>query len=144
MFCNSKSNQIKKNKKTHTWHGTTKHKKQTKKKCTIVFCSAVPVTYSRTPSTDWAKFAELILKGAYCGTLSAAAILSKQKKKNERIDVYLTCLGGGAFGNRSHWIQNAIQYAINQHLQYPLNVQLVHYGYIPANYHQIKVPKNQK
>ena len=108
-----------------------------------VFCSAVPVTYtaSTTARKDWERFAELILKGAYCGTLSAAEILRKETKM-ERIKVYLTCLGGGAFGNQESWIQNAIQYAVNQHLHYPLDVFLVHYGYFSANEYSIYVPTN--
>ena len=102
----------------------------------------MPVSYSNTSLGDWKEFAELILKGAYYGTLSAAAILSK--KQNKTIKVYLTCLGGGAFGNETIWIENAIKYAINQHLYYPLHIYLVHYGSLPSdNSFQIEIPNTK-
>jgi hypothetical protein len=47
-----------------------------------------------------------ILDASYEITLAAAAILSR--KRNERISVFLTKLGGGAFGNSELWILYAI------------------------------------
>ena len=41
--------------------------------------------------------------------------------------VYLTCVGGGAFGNCSLWIANAMEMALTRFKKYPLDVFLVHY-----------------
>ena len=42
--------------------------------------------------------------------------------------MFLTCLGGGAFGNPDQWIATAIQHALHVHRDSPLDVYLVHYG----------------
>ena len=43
-------------------------------------------------------------------TLAAGALLAVQRQT--RVTVYLTCLGGGAFGNRTLWIKSAIDNAV--------------------------------
>mmetsp|Transcript_8441 Transcript_8441/g.14525 ORF Transcript_8441/g.14525 Transcript_8441/m.14525 type:complete len:359 (-) Transcript_8441:284-1360(-) len=92
-----------------------------------VFCSAVPVAYTTriTKSEDWEPLARLILEGAYDATLTIAAIAAKTRQR--RVKVYLTALGGGAFGNRSTWIKDAIRAALEGHKDAPLDVFLVHY-----------------
>jgi hypothetical protein len=78
-----------------------------------VFCSAVPVAYAKsTKSTDWADFACVILDAAYEATLAVAACLSKER--GARVKVYLTTVGGGAFGNRSLWIVSALEKALQR------------------------------
>ena len=42
--------------------------------------------------------------------------------------MYLTALGGGAFGNPTEWIAEAMQRALDLHRDAPLDVYLVHYG----------------
>ncbi len=49
-------------------------------------------------------------------------------KRRSRVKVYLTMLGGGAFGNRDGWIRDAMQRAVDLHRSEPLDVFLVHYG----------------
>ena len=94
-----------------------------------VYASAVPVAYTKsTPSVDWAPFARLVLRGAYDATLCVARCLAAQRPTGERVTVYLTSLGGGAFGNRSHWIGEAITAALEKHREAPLDVVLIHYG----------------
>ena len=105
-----------------------------------VFCSAVPVAYAKsTRSTDWATFAQLVLEGAYEATLAAARVLARKRKA--RVKVFLTCLGGGAFGNRRSWIFSAIQNAINRNRDAPLDVRLLHYSAIPSACKAIRVRK---
>ena len=88
-----------------------------------VYASAVPVAYAKsTPSVDWAPFARLVLRGAYDATLCAARCLAAQRPPGERITVYLTSIGGGAFGNRKHWIGEAIVAALEKHRDAPLDV----------------------
>jgi hypothetical protein len=42
--------------------------------------------------------------------------------------VFLTYLGGGAFGNETEWIMNAIQRALTLYKQANLDVAIVSYG----------------
>ncbi|MDY0207811.1 MAG: hypothetical protein RBR82_14490 [Pseudomonas sp.] len=76
---------------------------------TQVFCSALPLAYSMHDDELWTEFAQLILEAAYEATL-AAAVQNAQATGNNR--VYLTLLGGGAFGNPDEWIMNAIRKAL--------------------------------
>ena len=93
-----------------------------------VYSSAVPVSYTKTKATSkqWEPLARAILEGMYEATLSVAALLSLQRG-GERVTVFLTCVGGGAFGNRTLWIADAIEAAIRRVQTFPLDVKLVHY-----------------
>eukprot|EP00614_Pseudopedinella_elastica_P017427 CAMPEP_0172654222 /NCGR_PEP_ID=MMETSP1068-20121228/244221_1 /TAXON_ID=35684 /ORGANISM="Pseudopedinella elastica, Strain CCMP716" /LENGTH=566 /DNA_ID=CAMNT_0013468663 /DNA_START=507 /DNA_END=2207 /DNA_ORIENTATION=+ len=103
-----------------------------------VYASACPVAYAKnTKSKDWAPFARLVLRAAYEATLCAAAVKAWRGRKvtggeeqagRDRVAVYLTALGGGAFGNRIEWITEAIQGALEKMRHEPLDVYLVHYG----------------
>lgn len=102
-----------------------------------VFASAVPVAYAKsTPSADWEPLARLVLNGAYEATLAVGACLAAERATeggaNSRVAVYLTSLGGGAFGNRQGWIVDALQRALDVHRAAPLDVYLVHYGSLKA------------
>ncbi len=89
-----------------------------------VFSSAVPVAYAKsTTSANWATFASAILRATFEATLLTGAILARQR--GQRVKVYLTSVGGGAFGNRSQWCEydRPSPYAFNQ-----LNIN-VHAGW---------------
>ncbi|MGE0131728.1 MAG: hypothetical protein AB7U82_26900 [Blastocatellales bacterium] len=90
-----------------------------------VYCSALPVAYSAHSSNLWAEFARLVLEAAYEATI-CAAILNSVKNGDNR--VFLTLLGGGAFGNQSDWIIGGLQRALNLYRQFDLNVAIVSYG----------------
>lgn len=77
------------------------------------FCSALPVGYHGKLSRDlrWQRVAQLVLEAAYEATLLAALLNSVQG--GTRV-VYLTLLGGGAFGNDRQWILDAIRTAIDK------------------------------
>ena len=92
---------------------------------TQVFCSALPVAYSKQSADRWEPFARLVLEAAYEATL-IAAIENKLRSQNDRL--YLTLLGGGAFGNREVWIQDAIERALNKFSNADLNIIFVSYG----------------
>ena len=66
-----------------------------------IYCSALPVAYSPLPAKLWSEFAKLILEAAYEATI-CTAILNAQIYGNNRL--FLTLLGGGAFGNETSWI----------------------------------------
>jgi protein-tyrosine phosphatase len=89
------------------------------------FCSALPVAYSGLPAHQWTTFARLVLEAAYEATLCAAALNAGRGGSNI---VLLTLLGGGAFGNDSHWIFDAIRRALNIVNSFPLDVRIVSYG----------------
>jgi len=89
------------------------------------FCSALPVAYSRLASDRWEPFARLVLEAAYEATLLAAA-LNREQTGCER--VFLTLLGGGAFGNRCEWIVDAIERAITRVESAGLDIRIVSYA----------------
>lgn len=70
------------------------------------FCSALPIAYNDHPVEAWEPFARLVLEAAYEATLRAAATQGNGC-------VFLTSLGGGAFGNPKPWIYDAIDRALN-------------------------------
>merc|ERR1712232_380710 len=74
-------------------------------------------------------FAHAVLEGAYEATLAAAALLAHEHKK--RVKVFLTALGGGAFGNRTSWIADALEKSLQAYRAEPLDVFLVHYLHLP-------------
>lgn len=88
------------------------------------YCSALPVAYSGLPYRQWERFARLILEAAYEATL-AAGVLNAQRTGNK--DVYLTLLGGGAFGNDQQWILDAMRRACQLYQAVDLNVKVVSY-----------------
>lgn len=89
------------------------------------YCSALPVAYSYHPVSLWVEFARLILEASYEATI-CAAILNSVRNGNNRL--FLTLLGGGAFGNETDWIIGAIQRALNLYNHAELDVVVVSYG----------------
>jgi hypothetical protein len=90
-----------------------------------VYASALPVSYSEHPPQLWAEFAKLVLEAAYEATLFVALINTVKTGNNK---VYLTLLGGGAFGNRNEWILASMSRAICLFADKPLDVRVVSYG----------------
>lgn len=94
---------------------------------TQVFASALPIAYARgTPLRDWAPLASVCLEAAYDATLAVGSIVAARQPTG-RATVYLTCMGGGAFGNPNEWIASALQRALLRHAHQPIDVKLVHY-----------------
>ena len=58
-------------------------------------------------------------------TLACASALAL--KRGVRQQVYLTALGGGAFGNELSWIVSAVRGALQKYSAQPIDVHLVHY-----------------
>lgn len=92
-----------------------------------VFCSALPVSYTSVPSQWWEPFATMVLEGAYEATLWTAALNAQHSGSNV---VFLTQLGGGAFGNEPSWIHAAIRRGLHRVKSAGVNldVRLVSYG----------------
>jgi hypothetical protein len=89
------------------------------------FCSALPVAYSRVPPTHWEAFATVILEAAYEATLLAS--LANVRRGGSNV-VFLTRLGGGAFGNPDAWIDSATRRALQATADRDLDVRIVSYA----------------
>lgn len=89
------------------------------------FCSALPVGYSEVAAGHWHAFAALVLEAAYEATMWAGVLNARRGASNI---VFLTLLGGGAFGNRPDWIHSAVRRALEMMKPYALDVRLVSYG----------------
>ena len=85
-------------------------------------CSALPVSYTAIPAARWQAFATLVLEGAYEATLLAALLHVHRGGTNR---VFLTRLGGGAFGNDAAWIHHALQRALGLVQGCDLDVRIV-------------------
>jgi len=85
----------------------------------------VAIARSGHSSSAWIPFAGLMLDAAYESTLFAA-ILNAHANGNRT--VFLTLLGGGAFGNLTDRIADSIRYALNIHRNTDLDVAIVSYG----------------
>ncbi len=97
----------------------------TQHKVSQIYCSALPVSYCKTDSIYWESFARIILEATYEATLYTALINLEKNKSNV---VYLTLVGGGAFGNEDYWILESIEKAIFKFKNTPLDVKIVSYG----------------
>lgn len=87
------------------------------------YCSALPVSYNHIQQpASWARFACLVLEAAYEATLLSAAL---NRHANHMPVVYLTRLGGGAFGNHAQWIAAAVRGALAVCRDAALDVRIV-------------------
>jgi hypothetical protein len=94
-------------------------------KVTQAYCSALPVAYADQPSERWEPFARLVLAAAYEATI-CSAILNLQNNGQNRL--FLTLLGGGAFGNETDWIIDSLKRALQRYEDWNLDVAIVSYG----------------
>jgi hypothetical protein len=99
-----------------------------------VYCSALPVSYNDMPQTVWEPFARLILEAAYEATLCAGIINTRITGNNT---VYLTLLGGGAFGNQTQWITDAVNKGLEKYQKYDLKIVFISYGRSDLRLNQI-------
>lgn len=93
-------------------------------RCTVtqVYCSALPVAYSHLPHSLWEPFARLVLEATYEATF-AVAVENALRTGNRTL--YLTSVGGGAFGNETCWIEDAIRRACHIFRESELDVKIV-------------------
>jgi GNAT superfamily N-acetyltransferase len=88
-------------------------------------CSALPVALSTIPPHRWQRFGTLVLEAAYEATLRAAVL---NLERTGCPTVFLTSLGGGAFGNPPEWIEAAIAHAVRAVRGCELDVRVVSFG----------------
>ena len=91
---------------------------------TQVYGSALPVAYGEPPSDAWEPFARLVLDASYEATMRA---VHRDAAATGNNTVLLTLLGGGVFGNRMQWIEDAIVRGVRL-LGAGLDLRLVSYG----------------
>ncbi len=89
------------------------------------YCSALPVAYSEHSAHHWESFARFILDACYEAAMRAA--LANANTTGNRT-VFLTCVGGGAFGNPVEWIIDAMSRAFDIMSNVDLDVRIVSYG----------------
>jgi hypothetical protein len=80
---------------------------------------------TKHPSDLWEGFARLVLEASYEATI-CAAILNAQRTGNKRL--FLTLLGGGAFGNETQWITDSLRRALKLYKDWDVEVVIVSYG----------------
>ena len=90
-----------------------------------VFCSALPIAYTNVPAPHWRSFATVVLEAAYEATMWAAA---SDAQRNASDIVLLALLGGGAFGNESNWIFDAIRRSFGVVSSFNIDARIVSYG----------------
>ena len=91
---------------------------------TQAYCSALPVAYGNHPPELWEGFARLVLEASYEATICAAILNSHSTGNNY---VFLTLLGGGAFGNRTGWITDSVERSLKLYEDWDLDVAIVSY-----------------
>ena len=92
---------------------------------TQAYCSALPVAYTPFPNSEWEPFARLVLESAYESCFHVA-VLNKINTGFSKL--FLTQLGGGAFGNQERWIMDAITQSLDLFSRSGLDVSIISYG----------------
>jgi len=110
-----------------------KHDDQT---VTQVFGSACSVSYSGNGRDVWEPFGRMVLSASYEATLWAALLAALRHGGNDEERgarrVYLTCLGGGVFGNPMKWITDAMEESFSKFENVDLEICIVTYAGSPG------------
>ncbi|EGD83102.1 hypothetical protein PTSG_12068 [Salpingoeca rosetta] len=96
---------------------------------TQAYCSALSIAYNYAISHEtWEPFESIVLQGMYEATI-LAGILNAARHNNEHGSkrVFLTLIGGGAYGNDTASIVRAAARAIALHQDFDIEVYVVHY-----------------
>jgi len=101
---------------------------------TQLYCSALPVLYCNFANSDWKPFAQLVLDASYEATFCAAIANAVQ---TDNKSLYLTLLGGGAFGNEDDWIFSAIRRSLELFRSHALDVRIVSYRHSKSDVQQL-------
>lgn len=90
------------------------------------YCSALPASEGNLPPDLWEPFARLVLEASYEASF-CAALLNANSTGNTQL--FLTMLGGGAFGNTPAWITDAISRSLRMFQHAELEVGIVSFRY---------------
>ncbi len=89
------------------------------------YCSALPISYTDHVLELWAPFATLVLEASYEATICAAIVNATRTGNNV---LFLTLVGGGAFGNELDWIMHAIRRSLELYSESGLDIAVVSYS----------------
>jgi hypothetical protein len=89
------------------------------------FCSALSCGYASGSLAQWRPLAKLVLDAAYEATLLAAVLDAEEGAGSGK--VWLTFLGGGAFGNSKTWIADAIARTVGSMRDRAVDVRIAHH-----------------
>lgn len=95
---------------------------ETKHKVSQIYCAALPVAYTQIEFFYWESFSRIILEALYESTLYSGMLNMENNNSNS---VFLTLVGGGAFGNEENWILESMFKAINKFKNVPLDIKIV-------------------
>lgn len=93
---------------------------------TQAYCSALPLAYCSQIHAPWEPFARLVLEASYEATICTAILNSLNTGNNH---VFLTLVGGSAFGNKISWITESLQRALMLYRNSNLDVAIVSYSH---------------
>ena len=95
----------------------------------LAFCSSVPIQYCinlHPTMKEWELLVSVITRASFDCVLAFAAKNAKDNDKKEgKAKVFLTLLGGGAFGVYWAWILDALSESLHRHSDLGLSVTLV-------------------
>jgi hypothetical protein len=106
---------------------------------TQAYCSALPIAYTSIPRPEWEPFARLVLDAAYEATF---AVAGANAERSGNAALYLTLIGGGAFGNPADWVLAALGRAQLLYATESLDVHVVSYGSRRADVDALIAPGN--
>lgn len=86
------------------------------------YCSAMPIAYNAHDFERWEGLARLVLEASYEAVFHSAVL--NHARRGART-LYLTLIGGGAFGNPRDWILVAMERAASLPWEAPLEVRIV-------------------
>lgn len=86
------------------------------------YCSALPVAYAKYEALEWESLATIILEATYEATLYSALYNYRVTGCN---NVFLTLIGGGAFGNSPTWIFQSLLKVLKKFKNTPLDIKIV-------------------
>jgi len=89
------------------------------------YCSALPISYTEHVLELWAPFATLVLEASYEATICAAIVNATRTGNN---GLFLTLVGGGAFGNELDWIRHAIRGSLELYSESGLDIAVLSYS----------------
>merc|ERR550514_1737226 len=103
---------------------------------TQVFGSACSVSYSHNGTDVWEPFGRMVLSASYEATLWTALLSALRHGGDDPKlrtiigprRVFLTCLGGGVFGNPMEWITNAMKESFLKFENVDLEICIVTYA----------------
>jgi len=101
-----------------------------------VLSSALPLSYCDINITSdiASPFCKLILEATYEATIIAAIL---NENNTDSCKLFLTKVGGGAFGHNLNWISDSIQQSIDKYPKFGLEINLLHYREIELEFENI-------